>query len=142
VYVIHPAVSKFFFGDAAAPSKLLEASGSGARSVRGCQDPSQFHQLQRIGVADTASALVLAGVGGIWDPWILLTNGLSLTPSSQFSNHLRVPTQLGASINQSLFVSTGLTYKSWTESATDWFDMREKHYWLADKPSQIQAVID
>ena len=40
----------------------------------------------------------------------------------------------------SLFVSTGLAYKPWAESTAGWFGVREKHYWLADKPSQIRAV--
>ena len=40
----------------------------------------------------------------------------------------------------SLFVLAGLAYKPWTESTAGWFGLREKHYWLAYKPSQIQAV--
>ena len=38
------------------------------------------------------------------------------------------------------FVSARLAYKPSAESTAGWFGVRGKHYWLADKPSQIQTV--
>jgi len=42
----------------------------------------------------------------------------------------------------SLFVSARLAYKPSAESTAGWFGVRGKHYWLADKPSQIQEAAE